>query len=180
MNTYINVCYMDIYLCYLLQQPTLSEMTANEVEFSLRVEEMLSSIQRPEFRQSIVEVNCATHSEAHSNLHCFDFKITVGLLINLWNRPRVMTTPFTLIVLYPISPNIRRWWASWHGEVFALPSSVHVLPRILTNLCDFCAWIFRELVTFLRMNESLVDGVLGLLIKESIGKSITTELPCHF
>ena len=31
-------------------------MTVDEVDFSLRVEEMLSKIQRPEFRQSIVEV----------------------------------------------------------------------------------------------------------------------------
>ncbi|XP_065068893.1 phosphorylase b kinase regulatory subunit beta-like isoform X1 [Rhopilema esculentum] len=41
---------------YLPQQPTLSEMTANEVDFSLRVEEMLSTIKHPEFRQSIVEL----------------------------------------------------------------------------------------------------------------------------
>eukprot|EP00794_Sanderia_malayensis_P016175 gene16175-17800_t len=41
---------------YLPQQPTLTEMTVDEVEFALRVEQMLSSILRPEYRQSTVEL----------------------------------------------------------------------------------------------------------------------------
>lgn len=48
-------------------------MTANEVEFSLRVEEMLSSIKRPEFRQSIVEVTQCTSGLLPVKLSVFEY-----------------------------------------------------------------------------------------------------------
>jgi len=40
----------------LLQQPTLSDMTQYELNFSLLVEQMLSKITDPAYRQMIVEV----------------------------------------------------------------------------------------------------------------------------
>lgn len=43
--------------CQLPQQPTLSNMTRSELTFTLLVESLLHSIQSPEYRQIIVEVN---------------------------------------------------------------------------------------------------------------------------
>lgn len=37
-------------------QPTLSDMTASELNFSLLVEDLLNQINQPEYRQIIVEV----------------------------------------------------------------------------------------------------------------------------
>jgi phosphorylase kinase alpha/beta subunit len=39
------------------QQPTLSNMTQSELNFALLVEEMLNHIQKPEYRQTVVEVS---------------------------------------------------------------------------------------------------------------------------
>jgi len=41
---------------FLAQQPTLSNMTMSELNFSLLVEDMLFEIPKPEYRQLIVEV----------------------------------------------------------------------------------------------------------------------------
>ena len=41
---------------FILQQPTLSDMTQYELNFSLLVEQMLSKIVDPAYRQIIVEV----------------------------------------------------------------------------------------------------------------------------
>jgi len=76
---------------YLPQQPTLSEMTANEVEFSLRVEEMLSSIKKPEFRQSIVELLTviATILDRNPELEiqqCIDLDELLGEAIRLFQN----------------------------------------------------------------------------------------------
>lgn len=40
------------------QQPTLSNQSRSELNFALLVEQMLNSIQRPEYRQVIVELLC--------------------------------------------------------------------------------------------------------------------------
>lgn len=40
----------------LFQQPTLSDMTMYEMNFSLLVEDMLGNIDQPKYRQIIVEV----------------------------------------------------------------------------------------------------------------------------
>jgi len=40
-----------------MQQPTLSDMTQYELNFSLLVEQMLSKITDPAYRQMIVEVH---------------------------------------------------------------------------------------------------------------------------
>ena len=45
----------------LLQQPTLSDMTQYELNFSLLVEQMLSKIADPAYRQIIVEVIYRIH-----------------------------------------------------------------------------------------------------------------------
>ena len=42
-----------------VQQPTLSDMTQYELNFSLLVEQMLSKITDPAYRQMIVEVCCS-------------------------------------------------------------------------------------------------------------------------
>jgi phosphorylase kinase alpha/beta subunit len=42
---------------FLIKQPTLSDMTDYELNFSIKVEEMLSKIDEPVFRQIVVEVN---------------------------------------------------------------------------------------------------------------------------
>lgn len=42
---------------YLPQNPTLSNMTQSELNFALLVEEMLNHIQKPEYRQTVVEVS---------------------------------------------------------------------------------------------------------------------------
>lgn len=39
-----------------MKRPTLSDMTDYELNFSIKIEEMLSSIDEPVFRQIIVEV----------------------------------------------------------------------------------------------------------------------------
>eukprot|EP00112_Aurelia_sp_Birch-Aquarium-sp1_P019224 Seg4716.3 transcript_id=Seg4716.3/GoldUCD/mRNA.D3Y31 product="Phosphorylase b kinase regulatory subunit beta" protein_id=Seg4716.3/GoldUCD/D3Y31 len=76
---------------HLPQQPTLSEMTVDEVDFSLRVEEMLSKIQRPEFRQSIVELLTviATVLERNPELEieqCIDLDEILGEAIRLFQN----------------------------------------------------------------------------------------------
>lgn len=47
---------IKIYDYHLPQQPTLSDMTDYELNFSIKVEEMLSKIDEPVFRQIVVEV----------------------------------------------------------------------------------------------------------------------------
>jgi GTPase SAR1 family protein len=42
---------------HLPQHPTLSNMTQSELNFALLVEEMLNHIQKPEYRQTVVEVS---------------------------------------------------------------------------------------------------------------------------
>jgi hypothetical protein len=39
------------------QQPTLNNMSRSEINFALLVEQKLNRIQKPEYRQIIVEVN---------------------------------------------------------------------------------------------------------------------------
>ena len=46
----------------LAQQPTLSNMTRTELNFSLLVEDMLFKIHRPEYRQIIVELLCIVNT----------------------------------------------------------------------------------------------------------------------
>jgi len=46
----------------LAQQPTLSNMTRTELNFSLLVEDMLFKIYRPEYRQIIVELLCIVNT----------------------------------------------------------------------------------------------------------------------
>lgn len=48
---------MFVYLLCSVQQPTLSDMTMYEMNFSLLVEDTLKTIILPEYRQIIVEVN---------------------------------------------------------------------------------------------------------------------------
>ena len=59
----------------LLQQPTLSDMTKYELNFSLLVEQMLSKIIDPTYRQIIVEVRPTTHT-CISSLGCFFLQVT--------------------------------------------------------------------------------------------------------
>lgn len=42
---------------HLPQNPTLSNMTQSELNFALLIEEMLNHIQKPEYRQTVVEVS---------------------------------------------------------------------------------------------------------------------------
>lgn len=42
---------------HLPQNPTLSNMTQSELNFALLIEEMLNHIQKPEYRQNVVEVS---------------------------------------------------------------------------------------------------------------------------
>ena len=51
-----NVCIIRRLFCS-LQQPTLSDMTMYELNFSLLVEQMLSKIVDPAYRQITVEVS---------------------------------------------------------------------------------------------------------------------------
>lgn len=51
-----NSCYLLLYLVGSFQQPTLSDMTMYELNFSLLVEQMLSKIVDPAYRQIMVEV----------------------------------------------------------------------------------------------------------------------------
>lgn len=54
----LNLISLDLtpfFLC--LQQPTLSDMTMYELNFSLLVEQMLSKIVDPSYRQIMVEVS---------------------------------------------------------------------------------------------------------------------------
>ena len=46
----------------LAQQPTLSNMTMSELNFSLLVEDMLFKIHRPEYRQIVVELLCIVNT----------------------------------------------------------------------------------------------------------------------
>lgn len=46
----------SIQIFVIFQQPTLSDMTMYEMNFSLLVEDMLQNIDQPEYRQIIVEV----------------------------------------------------------------------------------------------------------------------------
>ena len=72
-------------------------MTANEVEFSLRVEEMLSSIKRPEFRQSIVEVsysivlfiNLTVSIEMFFNRLCFSYVLLIYFNFSIMGAIRI-------------------------------------------------------------------------------------------
>lgn len=42
---------------FVLQLPTISDMTKRERNFQLKVEELLSDISNPEYRQTVVEVS---------------------------------------------------------------------------------------------------------------------------
>lgn len=57
----INHIYLISYILISLQQPTLSDMTMYEMNFSLLVEDTLKNIVLPEYRQIIVEVNRPVH-----------------------------------------------------------------------------------------------------------------------
>lgn len=57
----INHIYLVSYILISLQQPTLSDMTMYEMNFSLLVEDTLRNIVLPEYRQIIVEVNEPVH-----------------------------------------------------------------------------------------------------------------------
>lgn len=46
----------DFVLFFDCQLPTISEMTHRERNFQLKVEELLSDISNPEYRQTVVEV----------------------------------------------------------------------------------------------------------------------------
>ena len=48
---------IKIFDYHLPQQPTLSDMTDYELNFSIKIEEMLSKIDEPVMRQIVVEVN---------------------------------------------------------------------------------------------------------------------------
>uniref|UniRef100_A0A0N4W9K1 Phosphorylase b kinase regulatory subunit n=1 Tax=Haemonchus placei TaxID=6290 RepID=A0A0N4W9K1_HAEPC len=45
-----------VYFCRAFQQPTLSDMTEFELTFAYKIEEMLSRIAHPEYRQLLVEL----------------------------------------------------------------------------------------------------------------------------
>lgn len=47
---------MLMWRLFLFQQPTLSDMTMYEMNFSLLVEDILGNIDQPKYRQIIVEV----------------------------------------------------------------------------------------------------------------------------
>lgn len=47
---------MPSYLNFIFKQPTLSDMTDYELNFSIKIEEMLSTIDEPVFRQIVVEM----------------------------------------------------------------------------------------------------------------------------
>lgn len=55
------------------QNPTLSNMTQSELNFALLIEEMLNHIQKPEYRQTVVEV---------STLYVFVLYVHLSLLMN--------------------------------------------------------------------------------------------------
>jgi hypothetical protein len=58
---------------YLPQNPTLSNMTQSELNFALLVEEMLNNIQKPEYRQTVVEVRtfCVLYAICSALCHSF-------------------------------------------------------------------------------------------------------------
>lgn len=58
---------------HLPQNPTLSNMTQSELNFALLIEEMLNHIQKPEYRQTVVEV---------STLCVFVLYLHLSLLMN--------------------------------------------------------------------------------------------------
>lgn len=53
---WFNACGLWIKVLFAFQQPTLSDMTMYEMNFSLLVEDMLQNIDQPQYRQIIVEV----------------------------------------------------------------------------------------------------------------------------
>lgn len=56
------ISHMSVYHMLHFQQPTLSDMTQYELNFSLLVEQMLSKITDPAYRQMIVEVGSRVFS----------------------------------------------------------------------------------------------------------------------
>ena len=52
--------------CSFPQQPTLSDMTMYEMNFSLLVEDMLGNIDQPQYRQIVVEVRTAAQAPEDS------------------------------------------------------------------------------------------------------------------
>jgi len=55
---------------HLPQNPTLSNMTQSELNFALLIEEMLNHIQKPEYRQTVVEVS-ALYVYYTCTCHCW-------------------------------------------------------------------------------------------------------------
>ena len=71
MKLYTLYIYISIYNS-LFKQPTLSDMTQYELNFSLLVEQMLSKIIDPTYRQLMVEVSLSTLREIDSYFKVID------------------------------------------------------------------------------------------------------------
>lgn len=76
---------------HLPQNPTLSNMTQSELNFALLVEEMLNHIQKPEYRQTVVEV---------STLFVFVLYVHLSLLLNS------VITFLSVFVQYVLQPTV--------------------------------------------------------------------------
>lgn len=81
--------YLSFVVCF--QQPTLSDMTMYELNFSLLVEQMLSKIVDPSYRQIVVEVRCHAH-----------------LLLSLWIKVMYMYTCKHMHTAFCIGRD--SWW----------------------------------------------------------------------
>ena len=77
---------------HLPQNPTLSNMTQSELNFALLIEEMLNHIQKPEYRQTVVEV---------STLCVFVLYVHLSLLMN--SMIIFLSAAFLQYILQPIA-----------------------------------------------------------------------------
>lgn len=68
----------ECFVLFFLQQPTLSDMTMYEMNFSLLVEDMLQNIDQPEYRQIIVEVCTTKHKK--TGIECYILTQKIDLM----------------------------------------------------------------------------------------------------
>jgi len=80
----------------LSQQPTINNMTHSELQFALHVENMLNHIERPEYRQLIVEVSTFVR---------FDRNIT----IKYWQRRSKFSRELTVHAVSDCKTALS-WW----------------------------------------------------------------------
>lgn len=92
----------SIQIFVIFQQPTLSDMTMYEMNFSLLVEDMLQNIDQPEYRQIIVEV-CVliTKETLWCAWVCYKLKKKKKFKCSNIHRNSILNTIIYISVLFP-------------------------------------------------------------------------------